>query len=503
MKKFLALLLALALTIPTAFAWGWDWEWEEPVSPYPDLPYGHWAFYDMDRAVEQGIVTGYPDGTMRPDETITWGQFLVMVCRTVYGKEYAAALAEGQAWDYGAVAVAFEKELVTAEEFAAQAGDDPAAPILRQDAALLLHRVVAALEEEGNAGNNVYRLPLDKAEEDLSDYGDMAEHYQAAVSNLYSYRVVRGNDTGAFSGEDTIKRSDGVTLLMRSVDVLENCRRGTETTVILTAYNPDGSYFQDMEPITVTAKVGDYVDELMETYYGPYMWMTLCEDRDLLGTVSSLKSEYTFTFRPYSTLEVAFAAKLAELPEEERYWMEVADLRAIDDNYSKRLALFGNTDVDRFSGRSEAEANMTTVAVPVWKLDRNGNKVSGQSYVTVHSALAEDIVSIFTEIYNDPEQFPFKDVGGYSWRGDSSRSEHCSGTALDLNYNENYQIRNGNIETGSLWAPGENPYSIPVDGSVVRIFAKYGWAWGGDEWAGHADPTEGYHDYMHFSYLGG
>jgi hypothetical protein len=37
---------------------------------------------------------------------------------------------------------------------------------------------------------------------------------------------------------------------------------------------------------------------------------------------------------------------------------------------------------------------------------------------------------------------------------------------------------------------------------VVRIFAAHGWSWGGNAWAKDADPSTGYHDYMHFSYMG-
>ena len=56
---------------------------------------------------------------------------------------------------------------------------------------------------------------------------------------------------------------------------------------------------------------------------------------------------------------------------------------------------------------------------------------------------------------------------------------------------------------GSCWAPGSNPYSISPNGSVVRIFAEHGWSWGGDAWAYDSDASQGYHDYMHFSYMGG
>ena len=106
------------------------------------------------------------------------------------------------------------------------------------------------------------------------------------------------------------------------------------------------------------------------------------------------------------------------------------------------------------------------------------------------------MTAVFTEIYNDPEQFPIYSVEGYAWRGASATGEHNCGTAVDINANENYQVYpDGRVGAGSHWTPGEDPWSIPEDGSVVRIFRSYGYSWGGNAW-----PTN--RDYMHFSYLG-
>lgn len=98
------------------------------------------------------------------------------------------------------------------------------------------------------------------------------------------------------------------------------------------------------------------------------------------------------------------------------------------------------------------------------------------------------------EIYNGDEKFPIKDVGGYSWRGDSSSSEHCEGLAIDINPNENAQFNGdtGKPMVGELYEPGENPYSIPPNGDVVKTFEKYGFSWGNWFW----NP-----DYMLFSYF--
>ena len=86
---------------------------------------------------------------------------------------------------------------------------------------------------------------------------------------------------------------------------------------------------------------------------------------------------------------------------------------------------------------------------------------------------------------------------------EGTTGEHNCGTAIDLNANENYQIRDGQVLVGSCWEPGTNPYSIAPDSSVVRIFEAHGWSWGGDAWAADSDDATGYHDYMHFSYMGG
>ncbi|MBQ9349155.1 MAG: M15 family metallopeptidase [Oscillibacter sp.] len=178
-------------------------------------------------------------------------------------------------------------------------------------------------------------------------------------------------------------------------------------------------------------------------------------------------------------------------------------LRELGDNPEKRLLLFGDENWDRYQvyeSEEDAASYMMDVEVPVWTL-RKGERIRGTMTLTVHRALAEDVLEIFTEIFNDPEQFPMESMVGFRYRS-GTNGEHNNGTAIDLNAEQNYQIREGVVLAGSCWEPGVNPYSIPPDGSVVRIFAAHGWSWGGGAWAESADDSTGYHDYMHFSYRG-
>lgn len=206
--------------------------------------------------------------------------------------------------------------------------------------------------------------------------------------------------------------------------------------------------------------------------------------------VSALQQGHEYWLR-YERGEVTYEDYLAQ-----DFWLNIEG-----GNPRKWDLIFGSDGEISYDTQEQAAQRMTRITIPVWKLS-NGAKVPSTASFYINAAVADDVVEIFTEIYNDPEQFPIKDVGGYSWRGDNSSSEHNPGLAIDINYDENYQIRYGNVVVGSFWDPETSPYSIPEDSSVVRIFAEHGWSWGGNAWAGHTDPSSGNHDYMHFSYFG-
>ncbi len=145
-----------------------------------------------------------------------------------------------------------------------------------------------------------------------------------------------------------------------------------------------------------------------------------------------------------------------------------------------------------FTSAAEAAAYMKKITIAVWDINSSGEKVTKTMSLTVHRWVADDVIAIFNEIYNGPEQFPIHCIGGYR----TGTGEHGKGTAIDINWDENYEIfADGHIGVGKLWLPGENPYSIPLEGDVVKAFRAHGWGWGGTDWRKK-------NDYMHFSYFG-
>lgn len=144
--------------------------------------------------------------------------------------------------------------------------------------------------------------------------------------------------------------------------------------------------------------------------------------------------------------------------------------------------------------------NIEVVTVKVWDYVDNSDRSKGKQTVTkeirVNKKISGDVKRIFEDIYNLPEQFTIKDVGGF--RDNDPCINHPAGAAIDINPEENYFIqlaKDGTVkqQVGKYYEPYNDPYSITPE--VVKVFQKYGWDWGGNF------PNS--KDYMHFSYLGG
>lgn len=149
------------------------------------------------------------------------------------------------------------------------------------------------------------------------------------------------------------------------------------------------------------------------------------------------------------------------------------------------------------TSEEQADALMQKITVNVWRVNNSGTKYASTATLEVHKSIADITKAAFEEIFLSNEAFPIKDVGAYSWREVMSSgrySHHNYGTAIDINYDENYCLYKDGSFIGSFYKPGESIYSIAPDSAVVSIFSKYGFVWGGDEWS---NPK----DYMHFSYL--
>ena len=110
------------------------------TSPYPDVPRSHWASGYVEAGVAAGLVSGYTDGTFRPNREISLAEGVTIALQLLgYGpSDFSGAYPTGQLAMYHSLKL---DQGVTA------AG--PSTLLTRQDAMYLFYNLMTANTKEG------------------------------------------------------------------------------------------------------------------------------------------------------------------------------------------------------------------------------------------------------------------------------------------------------------------------------------------------------------------
>ena len=207
----------------------------------------------------------------------------------------------------------------------------------------------------------------------------------------------------------------------------------------------------------------------------------------------------------------AMLSKETTLPPEETA-MTISDY----DSYFS-ISKITDTIFARMQGRSYPEDCSLDLAalryLTVAYVNFDGEICQGE--LVVNAKIAEDVISIFKELFE--EKYPIEKISlideydadddrsmaannssAFCYRvisGTDRLSNHSFGLAIDINPLYNPYIKsNGKVlpEEAEAFADRtlSNPYYISPEDSCVRIFKKYGFPWGGD-WKNSKD-------YQHF-----
>lgn len=109
-------------------------------SPYPDVPWSHWAAGYVEAGVAAGLVSGYSDGRFRPSSTITLAEGVTIALRLLdYGPDdFTGAYPTGQLAQYHSLKL---DRGVTAQS--------AASPMTRRDAMYLFYNLMTAKNKSG------------------------------------------------------------------------------------------------------------------------------------------------------------------------------------------------------------------------------------------------------------------------------------------------------------------------------------------------------------------
>ncbi|MCR2802585.1 carbohydrate binding domain-containing protein [Paenibacillus soyae] len=201
-RKGLSMLLVtsmLAAMLPTGWAYGAE------AKPARGMEEAHWGFSDMKAWVDQGLMTGYPDGSLRPDAPVTRAQFAKLLGGVFrYGASAEAGFTDvtGEEWFAADIAKAAAAGIIAGYPDGSFKPDDP---VSRQDAA----KIAAA----------AFKLPLPsgaEAEETLLAYADgedVGDYAAAAFAKLTDDGVLKGYPDGTSRPGRSVTRAEAVAML--------------------------------------------------------------------------------------------------------------------------------------------------------------------------------------------------------------------------------------------------------------------------------------------------
>lgn len=470
MKKIIVPILSAAITLGS-------------VSPVLAYNFSDWAvkeYYSANTAglISQNVISGKPSGNISRAEFCE----LVMNLYMVMTKE-APEISNTPFIDTDSASVKMAYSLgvidgKTETEFF------PNDPVKRQEMAKIIMRTLQA----ANKNTDITAADIDNLWR-FSDFGDTDLWATGDMAKSVKYEVINGLSEKTLLPKGYATREQAIAIVNRAYNTFaENKTKYTypkftdiyDGTTVTDKFTFSWSAVSDADGYVVLIKdtTGKVIKSFETENLAADVSNMLTKDRGYTVIVGAKMSDYITVYSD---------------PAYVYYESETPDILVSQTDKYNRVFPGGKP----FTTQAEADSNMKTINVPVWQMDESGNKYSNTLPLVVNKNLAYEVLRIFTNIYNDPEKFPIKNVGGYSFRNTAfgSVSHHSYGTCIDINFDENYYCYPSGVAiTGSFWKPYENPFSITPDGSVVKNFTKYGWTWGGN-WTNLKD-------YMHFSYLG-
>lgn len=178
---------------------------------FRDVTSTHWAFASVERAAELGLVTGYSDGTFRPDTPVTRAQFVLMLWRMCSkpAAAKAASFADASAdWYQDALSWAVEKGYVNG---LSDTRFGPDAPITRQQATAILFRL--------NGGQSGTELTLTGIyEQTFTDSATIASWAMDATWWAVYHELVSGVGGSRIAPEANASRAQIAAILLRYAD---------------------------------------------------------------------------------------------------------------------------------------------------------------------------------------------------------------------------------------------------------------------------------------------
>ncbi|WP_336789227.1 S-layer homology domain-containing protein [Paenibacillus sp. MMO-177] len=165
---------------------------------------GHWAEKELAEWQSLGLINGFPDGTLRPDQVITRIEFVTLVNRLLAHKgtgNTAFSDVPGSAWYASEVQAAVQAGYINGFP---DGTFRPVRPLSRVEAAVMLAKIVPVVEREGANSLDAYK-----------DQGNIPGYGRASLEALIEHGYIQGFSDRTIRPAQQMTRAEAVTMLNR------------------------------------------------------------------------------------------------------------------------------------------------------------------------------------------------------------------------------------------------------------------------------------------------
>ncbi len=199
MKKLLSILIISSTILAsslTAYA----------KTSFSDIKENDWFYGNVITLVEMGGISGYPDGTFKPENNITYAEYLtILVKATNAGSGNYVANPNGN-WYDAVVSAGYESGIIPNNRTY-----NFNAPITRSDAAMFTELAVQNVLGE----KEVYIKDIENL---IGDYDSFKDTGNAVyIVNQYERGILTGSDSkGTFNASSNLTRAEAATIILKT-----------------------------------------------------------------------------------------------------------------------------------------------------------------------------------------------------------------------------------------------------------------------------------------------
>lgn len=172
------------------------------AAEYTDVKPSNWAYAAVNAMSDKAIIKGYPDGSFKPDSTVTYGEFIKMALIAATGEDAGNAASGNWALNY--YNKALELKYFTAYDIDKSQLDQE---ITRAHMALIVSAILGDVKIDN----------YDEIQKGIKDISYQTK-YEYDITKSYAAGILTGYTDSTFKPEKTLSRAEAATVIYRLVD---------------------------------------------------------------------------------------------------------------------------------------------------------------------------------------------------------------------------------------------------------------------------------------------